>query len=165
MSEEQRKPAKKWHKKRINIFIFVLLLLACVTITLIVLLRGQPDGTCYSAWCTVRNQIQYSVNAYAENHSGALPTLSGSYTNANCSSCHAVNMSTLLRVNGGVMRNAPPGLNLSTSGNDNCGGNASLGCVNGGHYIWIVDKKGIVYSYCAGYGCPCNNSGPQGVWP
>jgi hypothetical protein len=166
MNEEQEKPAKKWYKKRINIFIFVLLLLVCVTITLIVLLRGQPDGNCENdAWCTIRNQIQHAVSAYAENHSGALPTLSGSYTNDNCSSCHVINISALLVTNGGPLRTVPSGCNLSAIGNDNCGGNASLGCVNGSHYIWIVDQKGIVYSYCAGYGCPSNNSGRQGVWP
>jgi hypothetical protein len=87
------------------------------------------------------------------------------YSNANCSECYVINISALLIANGGLLRETPENCRLSATGNDNCGGNASLGCSTDASYIWLVDADGNVFSYCAGAGCATNNSGYQDVWP
>jgi hypothetical protein len=167
MSEEQEKPKRKWYKK----WPFIaagMVIIAIIISFLVVWVVENQYGTCCGGtpgYAGVRGLIQDAVSAYMSNTSGALPTLSGTYTNDNCSSCHVVNMSALLRTNGGVLRQAPISLNLSASGYDNCGGNASLGCKKGNSYIWIVDTDGSVYSTCVSKDCTTNNSGYQGVWP
>jgi hypothetical protein len=168
MNEEQEKP-KRWYQNSSNIpplmFMFVLL---CGLIVALFTIGGrwQESPTKPTAYMTAREQIQNAVTAYQAKNSGALPTLNGTYTNANCSNCSVVNMSALLASNGGMLRSMPSGVYASvTDGNDNCGGNASLGCANGSHYIWIVNANGDVYSYCVGKGCTSNSSGYQGVWP
>ena len=171
MSEEQRKPLKRWYRKWLNIVL--LLFLICAIALIIALSVGRHYGPDYdkgicgndNAWCNTQYTIQQALIAYASEYNGSVSTLTGNYTNTNCSNCRVVNMSALLVQNGGLLRVAPSGLNLSASGNDNCGGNASLGCRNGSSYIWIVDTYGTVYSYCAGANCKTNNSGYQGVWP
>ena len=166
MNEWQGKPKKK----RYVIWSFMLvpfIILAILAVWFYVSDCGGQEGFTGNemAYCRVRDQIEIAVTVYAENHNQSLPILSGTYTNANFSDCHVVNMSALLTANGGWLRQAPSGLNLSASGNDNCGGNSSLGCKNGSSYIWIVNTYGIVYSYCAGAKCKTNNSDYQGVWP
>ena len=122
----------------------------------------QHEGPTYN---TPREQIQSAVIGYQADHNGSLPTLNGTYTNANCSNCSVINISALLVANGGLLRTAPSSLNLSANGNDNCGGNASLGCKNYSSYIWLVDSGGNVYSICVGKKCNSNCTGYQGVWP
>jgi hypothetical protein len=159
MSEEQGKPAEKWYKQRSSI-----LMLATAVICGIIALPligwamndSAPDMSRQAAYNTAREDIQTAVTNYSEMHNQALPTLNGTYTTTNCSGCHVINISAL---------GWAYGMNLSASGNDNCGGNASLGCSNYSSYIWIVDTHGTVYSYCAGAKCTTNNSGYQGVWP
>ena len=128
----------------------------------------NPAPSNESKYLTVQDQIQNAVTAYAADHEGAIPTLKGTYSNANCSSCKMVNMSALLVINNGLLRSCPDGLWKGNSSNDdNCdatGGNIS-GCSNSNHYIWLVDNYGTVYSYCKGSGCKTNNSGYQSVWP
>ena len=126
---------------------------------------GKPDWRILSAYTTEHEQIQNAVADYSAKHNGALPALNSTYTNANCSNCSVINISALLVENGGMLRMAPDGLNLSANGNDNCGGNASLGCKKESSYIWLVNSAGDVYSYCAGTKCLTNNSGYQDVWP
>ena len=109
--------------------------------------------------------VQNTVTAYQTDHNASLPILNGTYTNVDCSNCSVINISALLVVNGGLLHEAPDGLYLSTGGNDNCGGNVSLGCSTDASYIWIVNNDGVVVSYCAGAGCTTNNSGYQDVWP
>jgi hypothetical protein len=164
MSEEQIKPKRKWYKNWVNWINIVVLLLFIAFICVIIFLppEYQHERPTYN---TPREQIQNAVVDYQANHNGSLPTLSGTYTNANCSNCGVINISALLATNGGYLRTAPDCLNLSTNGNDNCGGNASLGCKKGSHYIWIVDSNGSVYSTCVGKDCTSNSSGYQGVWP
>jgi hypothetical protein len=171
MNEDQREPAKKWYKKQSKIPALLALLLflcVCIAMTCIIIINMDGGSCCVprsAAYSTAREQIQNAVTNYSGTYNKSLPILSGIYTNANCSSCHVINISTLVVANGGLLRRSPDGLNLSASGNDNCGGNASLGCHSGWSYIWIVDIHGTVYSYCAGAGCTTNNSGYQGVWP
>ena len=171
MTKEQRQPAKKWYKRKSNRFDrFALVCLVCLVCAGAYIAWAATQGTDKyppraNQYQTTKDLVQKAVTAYAENHSGTLPTLNGTYTNADCSQCEILNISALLVKDGGMLRVAPDGLNLSTSGNDNCGGNASLGCRNGSSYIWIVDSKETVYSYCTGTGCITNNSDYQGVWP
>jgi hypothetical protein len=165
MSEEQEKPKKKWHKSW-TVIVAGLVIIGIIISLLVVWDVGNQYGNCCdSAYPTAREQMQNAVTAYGAWHNGSLPILNDTYTNANCSNCSVINISALLTANGGMLRAVPSGTNLSTSGNDNCGGNASLGCVNGSHYSWIVDTSGEVFSYCTGVGCTTNNSGYQGVWP
>jgi hypothetical protein len=172
MSEEQEKPKRTWYKNWRAVLawcsvIFIVSLIVSVLVIYFNMVTGKQFATTDggSAYPTAREQMQNAITAYQANNNNSLPILSGTYTNANCSNCSVINMSALLTANGGVLRMAPDCLNLSASGNDNCGGNASLGCVNGSHYIWIVDTSGEVFSYCTGAGCATNNSGYQGVWP
>jgi hypothetical protein len=168
MSEEQRQPAKKWYKKLSNI---IILSVVCVVAILLVWVynntssTGKGPTTHQVVYNSIREDVQNAFTAYINQNDGKLPTLNGTYTNAECSLCKILNISALLVKNGGTLREAPDGLNLSAIGNDNCDGNANLGCENGSSYIWIADSNGTVYSYCIGVSCETNNSGYQGVWP
>ena len=168
MSEEQEKPKRKWYKSWSNILgIAVIVMIICGILAYIII---SATSTSYVdpisfAYSTAREQIQNAVTAYQANNNNSLPILSGTYTNANCSNCSVINISALLTANGGMMRMAPDGLNLSASGNDNCGGNSSLGCKKGNSYIWLVDSGGSVYSTCVGKDCTSNCTSYQGVWP
>ena len=165
MSEGQGKPNGVWSDLRPFVLFFVFAIVIFAVLILISNSGWQESPQKPAAYMTAQEQIQPAVTFYAENHNQSLPILNVTYTNANCSNCHVLDISALLAANGGLMREAPYCLNLSASGNDNCGGNASLGCRNGSSYIWIVNSIGDVYSYCAGAGCKTNNSGYQGVWP
>jgi len=172
MNENQGKP-ERWYQLRDrndegDSFIWLVLTIVFVGVIIYFVATGscekKRDGKSM-AYSTAREMIQNAVTAYSANNNGSIPTLSGTYTNANCANCSVVNISAVLYTNGGMLRTCPDGIYLSTSGNDNCGGNASLGCRNGSSYIWIVNTNGDVFSYCAGAGCKTNNSGYQGVWP
>jgi hypothetical protein len=151
-----------------SVIMFFIMLIAIVSVLLLFVL-DKTDGVTIEplVWSYNQNkaELQNAVTGYATDHNGSLPTLNGIYTNANCSNCNVINISALVVANDGMLRLAPDGLHLSPSGNDNCGGNASLGCSSEGSYIWLVDTNGSVYSYCAGTKCPTNNSGYQDVWP
>ena len=166
MSEEQRKPKKKWYRKRSVIAELLILLVVFVIAVFIYLLRGEvPYAPHDRAYLVTKDELQNAVAYYRDANDESLPILSFAYTNAECLNCHVLNISALITANGGLLQNYPDGLNLSASGNDNCGGNASLGCSPDASYIWIVDNDGNVFSYCAGAGCATNNSGYQDVWP
>ena len=165
MSEEQEKPKRKWNKNWPGV-LFVLFLVCVIAFVIVLSAGGEFGHESPNAYPTAREQIQNAVADYSETHNKSLPILNGTYTNANCSNCHVVNMSALLASNGGMLRSMPSGVYASvTDGNDNCGGNTSLGCQSGWSYIWIVNANGDVYSYCVGKGCTSNNSSYQGVWP
>jgi hypothetical protein len=167
MSEEQVKPKLKWYKIRLRVFALILPIIGFV---IYLVLLWQPWVDCCgvhrnSAYFVTKDKIQNAVTYYAESHNQSLPILNGTYTNSNCSNCHVLNVSALITANGGLLRTYPDGLSLSASDNDNCGGNASLGCSSESSYIWIVGDNGVVYSFCAGAGCTTNNSDYQDVWP
>ena len=165
MSEEQGKP-KRWYKNRRIIiqWFFAILILCIIAFVIYSAIGAQYMTSCDGYLCT-EDKILDAVAHYQSKHNGFLPVLNGTYTNANCSNCNVINISALLVTNGGLLQRLPVVLNLSASGNDNCGGNTSLGCNNYGSYIWLVDADGKVFSYCAGVGCETNNSGYQDVWP
>jgi hypothetical protein len=146
---------------------FVLIIIFAVVITIVVETDScEKDRHPYSGVYNLnKNEIQNAVTGYATDHNGSLPTLNGIYSNANCSNCSVINISAVLVANGGLLRTYPDGLHLGASDNDNCSGNASLGCSSESNYIWIVNTEGQVFSYCAGAGCTTNNSGYQDVWP
>jgi len=164
MSEEQIEPKRKWFKKpRI---IFLSLILICIIALVIVLTVGLDYKVNRDLFYPyVRNDIQDAEVYYESMNNGALPILNGTYTIPECSNCSVINISALLIANGGLLDKIPEGLYLNASGNDNCGGNANLGCSKEGSYIWIVDADGDVYSYCAGTGCTTNNSSYQDTLP
>ena len=165
MSKEQGKPPKKWYK---NWKIIVLLLVVLCVIAFIIFLSVTPKyGTSspVKAYITDKYSVQNAVSHYASIHNGSFPILNGTYTNAECSNCSVIKISALLVENGGLFHEAPDGLYLSPSGNDNCGGNVDLGCSKEGSYIWLTDTWGNIFSYCAGVECTTNDSGYQDVWP
>ena len=165
MSKDQEKP-KRWYKKRSIIVELLLLLVVCVIAVFTYFLISDAPSVPYdNAYLVTKDKIQNAIAYYRDANDESLPILSFAYTNTDCSDCSVINISALLIANDGLLRESPDGLNLSASGNDNCGGNASLGCSNEGNYIWTVDASGIVFSYCAGTGCTTNNSGYQDVWP
>lgn len=147
--------------------IVILLLLALNIAFLFVLTRaaGGPSDNAAASYESTKSEVENAVTAYSHANNGSIPKLSGTYTNADCSNCSVINISALIMANGGLMKTYPTGLASVGGGNDNCGGNTSLGCRNTSRYIWLVDKKGDIYSYCAGARCTTNNSGYQGVWP
>ena len=167
MNEAQEKPKKKWYKNRSIIFTLVIAFI-CVIVAFCYMAIGgvcRPCITSANHYSNAKLRVQNAVTNYSKGHDGALPTLSGSYTNSNCSNCSVIDISALVNESGNEWLMSQSGLNLSANSNDNCGGNSSWGCLNGEHYIWMVNTRGIVYSYCAGAGCATNNSGYQGVWP
>ena len=144
----------------------VIVILAILAGVIVMAVGGVFGNARESAYTECKEQIQKSVTAYAANKASLLPTLTGNYTNAECQNCKVVDLNALLTANDGMLRQAPTGLNLSADKNDNCGGNASLGCKSGSSYIWIVNSDGTVFSYCAKPGISgTNNSGYQNVWP
>jgi hypothetical protein len=161
MSEEQGQQKKKGWGFLLLFFVILLIAGYCVWFAN----SGLPPDMRGPVWDEAHDDIKNAVTGYATYHNGSLPTLNGIYSNANCSDCSVINISALLHTNDGMLYDYPDSLHLSASGNDNCGGNASLGCRNDSSYIWIVDTYGNVYSYCAGAGCITNNSGYQDVWP
>jgi hypothetical protein len=163
MSEERGNSIKRWYKAWPTILYLSFLL--CIIALIIVFSAGQLPEEGESPWFGLSDDIGNSVAYYQSTHNGSLPIFNGTYTNANCSECSVVNISALIVTNGGLLREAPNGLNLSPSGKDNCGGNTSLGCSSANSYIWIVNNDGVVFSYCAGAGCTTNNTGYQDVWP
>ena len=118
-----------------------------------------------AAYSVTADELQNAVFAYASDHNGSFPILNSTYTNICCQNCSVINISAVLVVNGGLLRMAPDSCHLSAIGNDNCCGNASLGCSNYSSYIWLVNNNGSIFSYCAGSGCVTNNTCYQGVYP
>jgi hypothetical protein len=170
MSEEQEKPKLNGNiipssgvsKIALLITIFVVLVIAAIGIMSI---GGNLHPANYVPYNDSKDKIQNAVTTYKNNYSGNLPIMNCTYTNDNCSQCKVINMSALLTANGGTLQHIPDGLNLDSKDNDNCGGDASLGCNNRYSYIWIVNSSGTVFSYCAGVNCQSNDSGYQGTWP
>ena len=183
MNEEQEKPKRKLNRIG-NIFVFAIILGVLIFLVYIFvkgpvekhdydscICHSSSDSSVYAnepkepPYTSTKDDIQNAVFAYMTDHNGIFPTLNGTYSNICCQDCSVINISALLVPNGGWLRKVPDGFNLSVSGNDNCGGNASMGCRNTSSYIWIVDNYGNVFSYCAGTGCVTNNTCYQGVWP
>lgn len=166
MSEEQEEPMGNPRDLRSFIVFAIILIAILLVLGFFVSNSGwQESPQKQNAYMTVHAELQNAVAGYSTYHNESLPILDCTYTNAECSNCSVINISALLSANGGLLAEVPHGCNLSASGNDNCGGNASLGCRNDSSYIWIVDADVNVFSYCAGTGCTTNNSGYQDVWP
>jgi type II secretory pathway pseudopilin PulG len=148
MSEEQGKPTGNRSDLR-SLIVFAIILIAILSaLGFFVSDSGwQESPQKPNAYMIVHAELQNAVTGYATDHNRLLPILNGTCTNAECSNCSVIDISALLVANGGLMREAPDGLNLSARGNDNCDGNASLGCRNGSSYIWVVDSNGSVFSY------------------
>lgn len=165
MSEEQGKP--KWHwcsiGKILAAVVFIGVIIFMIVLISFPITPSRPPN-CNGLVRVVESNVYY----YSSYHNGSLPVLNGSYSNANCSSCHVINMSALLAENGGMLRSIPEGTWQGHGANDdNCDssdGN-STGCSAANNYIWIVDDNGSIYSYCKGAGCKTNNSGYQGLLP
>jgi len=168
MNEAQEKPKIKWYKKW-QFIIVVILLIAAIGYVLALSLQGQI-GTCPPpSYEGIKANIQNAVAAFwSDNQGSALPILSDTYTNANCSNCNVINMSALLIENGGILKDIPDGTWQGPgTTDDNCDSSAAhiSGCSTSNHYVWLVDTDGRVYSYCMGDDCTANNSGYQDIWP
>ena len=172
MNEGQGHPVKKWPSRLARTMLWSTLFIGGIAI-LAYMISFLPKNIIGAQQQTehhdaIRNKIQQAVDVYIVNHNGSLPTLNGSYTNAECSDCKIINISALLSGNGGALQSVPISLWQGPGTcDDNCdaaGSNIS-GCFNTSHYVWIVDNSGIVYSTCRGEGCPSNNSGCQNIWP
>jgi prepilin-type N-terminal cleavage/methylation domain-containing protein len=165
------KPAQPYPQKSKNGFTLVEVLIVIVILAILVGVVVMAVGGVFSnakdsAYAESRGQFQQAVAAYTATKASLLPILAGNYTNAECQNCKIIDLSALLTANGGILRQAPTGLYLSADGNDNCGGDARLGCETGSSYIWIIDSDGTVFSYCTKPGQGgTNNSGYQNVWP
>ena len=127
---------------------------------------GGGSGGQNSAYSATKDDIQNVVTAYATEHQGSFPYLDGTYSVAQCTDCHVIDIAACLSSNGGLLREVPDGIySASGANNDNCDGGAS-GCSSNNHYIWIIDLYGNVRSICIGSACNSNDaSGYQGVWP
>jgi hypothetical protein len=140
-----------------------MLIIAGVTV---ISITGLFKPTGKVAYTVSKEEIGTAITAYSSNSKspGEVPTLDGKYSVLG-TNYSVVDFSILL--NNGVMEHMPTGLYLSgIAGYDNCNGNASLGCKDKNHYVWLVDSIGNVYSVCQGTGCASYNvSGYQGVWP
>jgi len=181
MNEAQEKPKQKWYKKWQFIVIVIVAMgfLFVFSAFYIFYTLVSEDGCCPPSYNGFKDDIQNAVGWYMTENNGALPTLSGIYTNANCSNCNVINISAFLRANGGLVQEVPDGTWQGPgASDDNCdaAGKSISGCSASNHYIWIVDTHGDphgiwgdpygnVYSYCIGDNCTSNNSGYQGVWP
>jgi hypothetical protein len=174
MSENQGKPKKKvtFNGITIGFLLIIILLLLVLAYTFSINIPAKIDYNSCNSHCTgdcaytfVRADLESAVLDHVASHNGTFPTLNSTYSNNCCQNCSVINISALLAANGGMLREAPDCLNLSASGNDNCGGNSSLGCNKDGSYIWLIDDSYSVASYCAGVGCVTNNTGLQGIWP
>ena len=166
MSEEQGKPKRGFSELRLIVLLTVSLLVIFTIWFLYMAYISNPPGPGKEhPYIATKDDIRNAFYSYAADHNQSFPLFNSTYTNDNCSNCSVINISALLTVNGGLLNGVPDGCYLSTSGNDNCGGNASLGCSTDASYIWIVDNDGNVFSYCAGAGCATNNFGYQDVWP
>jgi len=165
MNEEQRKPKWGLSELRLIMLFTILLLVVFAVCFLYIAFIDRPGPDKMPPYTVTNNELKNAFFSYVSAHNGSLPIFNGTYTNGECLDCNVINISAVLITNGGIVSRAPDGLYLSASGNDNCGGNASLGCSPHASYIWIVDAVGNVFSYCAGTGCTTNNSGYQDVWP
>jgi prepilin-type N-terminal cleavage/methylation domain-containing protein len=160
------------------IVMVILAILAGVVVMAVGGVFGTARGAAYN---TVKDDIQNAVTAYATDHQGNFPinqsTAYAMPVNANCTTttvasttCYIINMSALLVVNGGMLRQMPDGVaNLSTS---NCyGGAGATTCSAANHYTWGATDRGVVFSRCDNNtigevkACTSNNSGYQGQWP
>lgn len=167
MSKEQGKPTEKSRDflTIILVFVTIIAILLAVFLSPDTVFDGPPPDCQDCAYNTNQVELKNSIAEYASRNEGTLPILNGTYTVTECSNCSVINISAVLVANGGMLRKVPDSCNLSITGNDNCGGNADLGCSNKGSYIWLTDIYGNVFSYCAGAGCTTNNSDYQDVWP
>lgn len=145
----------------------VIVIIAILAGVIIMSVGGVFGDAKRSAYNTAREQIQIAFTAYGANasHSGQTAYVAGvSLNNADCENCYVIEIDKLLSKNYGMLRQAPDGLALNGS-SDNCNTSDTLGaCKTDGHYTWIVNSKGDVYSYCVG-ACSDNNSGYKDVWP
>lgn len=163
----------------LSIIVYVLIIIMIYAAT------GGVYGSCRtSAYNSVRDDTQNAVVAYMTDHSSQLPIISSNatftLTHPN-GSYYIINMSALLTVNGGMLRQVPDGCSqIPGPDNDNCDGGAPR-CSNTSHYIWGMDNHGNVVSQpvntsdhstanetqcnACNY-CQCDTcDGYQGVWP
>jgi len=101
---------------------------------------GQQDQADYEqAYSVVKDDIQNAVVAYAVDHQGNYPYLTGTYSISGCTNCHLIDMNLVLTSQGGFLRQVPDGIySAAGANNDNCDGGVN-GCSSNNHYIWIID--------------------------
>ena len=152
-------------EKRRELCLIGFALAVCVGgLTHLLVLVNEPY-IIYSAYNSVRDDIQNAVAQYASVHYGVYPTISGTVT-INGSVYNIIDICPLLTSEGGLLRQVPDGvISINDSNNDNCD-SGCLGCDASFSYIWAVDDEGNVYSTCVGEECTASGEdGYQDVWP
>jgi prepilin-type N-terminal cleavage/methylation domain-containing protein len=161
--------------------LIVMVIIAILAGVIVMAVTGVFGGAKSAAYNTEREQLQNAVAAYSANNSAAIPYagtgVQSTYNvsaNITAGQAYVINVSMLLISQGGMLRSMPTGMYAtSTVGMDNCGGGSgndtAYGCTSSGHYVWLMDSSGTVYSVCiSGGGGTCtagNTTGYQGVWP
>jgi hypothetical protein len=160
MSEEQRKPAKKWHQ-----YLLILVILLCVVGICIIAAGGHPTPHEKSLYHRAETELQNAVNDYQNRNNGALPTLNGTVT-INSSAYKIIDICPLLTQSGESLKTVVESLWYGNGSNaDNCSSGCAE-CTAYGNYIWAVDDEGNVYSTCVGTYCNASGvDGYQDVWP
>jgi len=105
-----------------------------------------------NAYDTIKPQIQNAVTAYTVDHQGELPPHTGSVdittqTGSSVNDCGIINLCALIGIND-LLRSVPDGCyGYSGQANTNF---FSGSCDNPttGHYVWVIDYVGNVYSIC-----------------
>ena len=112
--------------------------------------EGSPCGEGYGH-CNVKNTIQDTVNNYKVSHNGELPPHEGSYNVNVVGYCYIIDICSLVGDSDeGLMRAIPEGClgEKGDSGTNFYSGNCNRSTDENGHYVWLVDNKGNIYSVC-----------------
>lgn len=152
-------------KSFIWLLAITILVVVAVVIWMVVNSGGIINNYSRPAYYTIKSQIQNAVTDFAANHNGSLPScedtpfnVNFTYSNASTVSitCQVVDLCSLIGT-GQLLRTVPDGLYGNSSQEHTNFYNSSNvyyedGCKNPlndwGHYIYLIDSIGNVYSIC-----------------
>jgi len=135
------------------IVMVILAILAGVVVMAVGGIFGQAKSRAYD---TIKPQIQNGVTAYSTDHNGDLPSDVGAgqqytvYTEAgeDIDGCYVFDL-CLVVGSGKLLRQVPDGCYDGAAGINNFANGPCLPTQPGlGHYIWVIDQTGNVYSIC-----------------
>jgi hypothetical protein len=109
-------------------------------------------------------QVEVGVMDYVDRTFGDLPITGETITLTNpVGTFNIIDICALLASEGGILKDVPE--SCVDTIHDNCD-MGPCSCNISGHYIWLVDYYGDVYSTCVGTECAANyEDGFQGVYP
>jgi hypothetical protein len=167
MSEEQRKPAKRWYKVRLRIFVLLLSIICVVVVfAYIIPTKGLLGPTCLKcAYDSAKTDLQNAVNDYQNKNNGTLPTINGTVT-INGSVYPIIDICSLLPQNGESLQTVIESLWCGNGSNDDNWDGGCAECNTFSSYIWAADDEGNIYSTCVGEYCKVSGvDGYQDTWP